>query len=91
MVSYAGESTVSGVSPDTMIHTIFIYLFTMTPTGAVVIVSRYIGRGNLRQGGECCIPGLGCHARSCRDMLYDETVWLGETGRIKGIPAATAV
>ena len=28
MVSYAGEATVSGVSLDTMIYTIFIYLFT---------------------------------------------------------------
>ncbi|MBQ1291270.1 MAG: MATE family efflux transporter, partial [Lachnospiraceae bacterium] len=27
MVSYAGEATVSGVSLDTMIYTIFIYLF----------------------------------------------------------------
>ena len=28
MVSYAGEATVSGVSLDTMLYTIFIYLFT---------------------------------------------------------------
>ena len=46
MVSYAGEATVSGVSLDTMIYTIFIYLFTAIATGAAVIVSQYIGRGN---------------------------------------------
>ena len=48
MVSYAGEATVSGVSLDTMIYTIFIYLFTATATGAAVIVSQYIGRGDLK-------------------------------------------
>ena len=46
MVSYAGEATVSGVSLDTMIYTIFIYLFTAVATGAAVIVSQYIGRGD---------------------------------------------
>ena len=44
MVSYAGEATVSGVSLDTMIYTVFIYLFTAIATGAAVIVSQYIGR-----------------------------------------------
>ena len=46
MVSYAGEATVSGVSLDTMIYTIFIYLFTAVATGGAVIVSQYIGRGD---------------------------------------------
>ena len=46
MVSYAGEATVSGVSLDTMIYTVFIYLFTASATGAAVIVSQYIGRGD---------------------------------------------
>jgi len=46
MVSYAGEATVSGVSLDTMIYTVFIYLFTAVATGAAVIVSQYIGRGD---------------------------------------------
>ena len=36
MVSYAGEATVSGVSLDTMIYTIFIYLFTAVATGGAV-------------------------------------------------------
>ena len=40
MVSYAGEATVSGVSLDTMLYTIFIYLFTAVATGGAVIVSR---------------------------------------------------
>ena len=43
MVSYAGEATVSGVSLDTMVYTIFIYLFTAIATGGSVIVSQYLG------------------------------------------------
>lgn len=46
MVSYAGEATVSGVSLDTMLYTIFIYLFTAVATGGAVIVSQYIGSGD---------------------------------------------
>lgn len=45
MVSYAGEATVSGVSLDTMIYTIFIYIFTAVSTGGAVVVSQYLGRG----------------------------------------------
>ena len=48
MVSYAGEATVSGVSLDAMIYTIFIYLFTAAATGGGVIVAQYIGSRNKR-------------------------------------------
>ena len=48
MVSHAGEATVSGVSLDTMLYTIFIYMFTALGTGGAVIVSQYIGRGDRR-------------------------------------------
>lgn len=43
MVSYAGESAVSGVSLDTMIYTIFTMLFTALSTGGCIIVAQYIG------------------------------------------------
>ena len=58
MVSYAGESTVSGVSLDTMIYTIFIYLFTATATGAAVIVSQYIGRGDRKHADIAASQGF---------------------------------
>ncbi len=48
MVSHAGEAVVSGVSLDTMIYTIFIYLFTAAATGGGVIVAQYIGSRNKR-------------------------------------------
>ena len=43
MVSHAGEATVSGVSLDTMVYTIFLYIFTALATGGAVVVSQYIG------------------------------------------------
>ena len=43
MVSYAGEPVVAGVGLDTMIYTIFIYLFTAVSAGGSVVVSQYIG------------------------------------------------
>ena len=58
MVSYAGEATVSGVSLDTMIYTIFIYLFTAVATGAAVIVSQYIGRGDKQNANLAASQGF---------------------------------
>ena len=43
MVSYAGEAVVAGVGLDTMIYTVFIYLFTAVSAGGAVVVSQYIG------------------------------------------------
>ena len=43
MVSYAGEDVVAGVGLDTMVYTIFIYLFTAIAAGGAVVVSQYIG------------------------------------------------
>ena len=43
MVSHAGEAVVAGVGLDTMIYTIFIYLFTAIAAGGSVVVSQYIG------------------------------------------------
>ena len=43
MVSYAGETVVAGVGLDTMIYTVFIYLFTAISAGGSVVVAQYIG------------------------------------------------
>lgn len=43
MVSHAGEAVVAGVGLDTMIYTIFIYLFTAISAGGAVVVAQYIG------------------------------------------------
>ena len=43
MVSHAGEAVVSGVSLDTMIYTIFLYIFGAIASGGAVVVSQYLG------------------------------------------------
>ena len=50
MVSYAGEEVVAGVGLDTMIYTIFIYLFTAISAGGSVVVAQYIGSRNRENG-----------------------------------------
>ena len=50
MVSHAGEATVSGVSLDTMIYTIFILIFSSLGAGGGVIVAQYIGRKDRENG-----------------------------------------
>ena len=67
MVSYAGEATVSGVSLDTMIYTVFIYLFTAVATGAAVIVSQYIGRGD--RGNANLAASQGFHIAGVTSLL----------------------
>ncbi len=63
MVSYAGEAVVAGVGLDTMIYTIFIYLFTAISAGGSVVVAQYIGsrdrrNGNLAAGQMFFLSGL---------------------------------
>ena len=50
MVSYAGEAVVAGVGLDTMIYTIFIYLFTAISAGGSVVVAQYIGSRDRTNG-----------------------------------------
>ena len=46
VISYAGESAVSGVSLVNQFNTIFIYIFTALASGGAVVVSQYIGSGD---------------------------------------------
>lgn len=46
VISYAGESAVSGVSLVNQFNTIFIYIFTALASGGAVVVSQYIGGGD---------------------------------------------
>lgn len=44
VISYAGETAVSGVSLVNQFNTIFIYLFTALASGGAVVISQYIGK-----------------------------------------------
>lgn len=50
MISYAGESAVSGVTLVNMFVTIFIYVFTALAAGGSVVVSQYIGNKDQTNG-----------------------------------------
>lgn len=52
VVSYAGETAVSGVSLVNQFNTIFIYLFTALASGGAVVISQYIGRKANDDAGE---------------------------------------
>lgn len=51
VVSYVGESAVSGVSLVNQFNTIFIYLFTALASGGAVVVSQYIGGNAKKKAG----------------------------------------
>jgi len=46
VISYAGESAVSGVSLINQFNMIFIYIFTALASGGAVVISQYIGNNN---------------------------------------------
>lgn len=52
VVSYAGETAVSGVSLVNQFNTIFIYLFTALASGGAVVISHYIGKRTMDDAGE---------------------------------------
>lgn len=52
VVSYTGESSVSGVSLVNSFNTIFIYLFTALASGGSVVVNQYLGRKNEKMASE---------------------------------------
>lgn len=52
MISYAGETAVSGVSLVNSFNTIFIYLFTALASGGAVVISQLIGSSEKERGSE---------------------------------------
>ena len=87
MVSYAGEAVVAGVGLDTMVYTIFIYLFTAISAGGAVVVSQYIGsrsRKNAEQAASqifhiagllslACMAAMLLFGSSLLQAMYPET------------------
>lgn len=51
MVSYAGESAISGVTLANMFNTIFIYLFVSLASGGAIVISQYIGSKERENSG----------------------------------------
>lgn len=52
VISYVGESAVSGVSLVNQFNTIFIFLFTALASGGAVVISQYIGKKDINSAGE---------------------------------------
>ena len=52
MISYAGESAMSGVSLVDMINTLMINIFIAISTGGAVILSQYLGSKNTKQASK---------------------------------------
>ena len=52
VISYTGEASVSGVSLVNMVNTIFIYLFTALASGGAVVISQYMGKGEMPRASE---------------------------------------
>lgn len=54
MISYAGESAVSGVSLVNQINTVFLGIFVALAAGGSVVISQYLGRQDQKRGIQAC-------------------------------------
>lgn len=88
VVSYTGESAVSGVSLVNAFNTIFIYLFTALASGGAVVVSQYIGRKNMEKASESIsqllmISTLFSIGTSIVLLIFNETLLRLLFGRVE--------
>ena len=74
IVSYVGESAVSGVSLVNSFNTIFIYLFTALASGGAVVISQYLGHDDQKNTVKSSSQLLMfSFVFSCQPHLYIET------------------
>ena len=66
MISYAGESAMSGVSLVDMINTLMINIFIAVSTGGAVILSQYLGSKNTKQASKAAGAGHSGNRRCQR-------------------------
>ncbi len=79
MVSYAGESAVSGVSLVNMFYTIFIYIFTALASGGAVVVSHYVGSRDKEKGSQAAsqmvtLAALASAASTILVLLFNRQI-----------------
>lgn len=63
MVSYAGETVVSGVALVNLISMVYLSIFGSLATGGAVVVSQYLGSGDRQHAGRSMQPASSSAAK----------------------------